>query len=48
MWTAARDLHCSAAMSRKFFWSAVNLWEEQMPGKWVMLLSAITTVSSGL
>ena len=33
MWTAARDLHCSAAMSRKFFWTAVNLTAEQLPAR---------------
>ncbi|WIA11764.1 hypothetical protein OEZ85_011858 [Tetradesmus obliquus] len=39
MQCAARDVHVSATLSRRFFWSDVNLFEEQLPGRSLVVLS---------
>eukprot|EP00878_Enallax_costatus_P008311 GHUV01008689.1.p1 GENE.GHUV01008689.1~~GHUV01008689.1.p1 ORF type:complete len:717 (+),score=294.35 GHUV01008689.1:916-3066(+) len=39
MMSAARDLHVSATLSRRFFWTDVNLWEEQLPAGSLVVLS---------
>jgi hypothetical protein len=39
MLCAARDVHVSATLSRRFFWSGVNLFEEQLPGRSLVVLS---------
>jgi hypothetical protein len=39
MLCAARDVHVSATLSRRFFWSDVNLFEEQLPGRSLVVLS---------
>eukprot|EP00879_Flechtneria_rotunda_P005084 GHRR01005362.1.p1 GENE.GHRR01005362.1~~GHRR01005362.1.p1 ORF type:complete len:628 (+),score=249.95 GHRR01005362.1:1476-3359(+) len=39
MMSAARDLHVSATLSRRFFWTDVNLWEEQVPADTLVVLS---------
>jgi hypothetical protein len=39
MLCAARDVHVSATLSRRFFWSDVNVFEEQLPGRSLVVLS---------
>ncbi|KAG2436358.1 hypothetical protein HXX76_006665 [Chlamydomonas incerta] len=29
----SRDLHCAAALCRRFYWSDVNLWPQDIPGR---------------
>lgn len=39
MFSAARDLHTSGTVCRNFYWSAINLWEEQLPHNSLVVLS---------
>lgn len=34
----ASELHCCANFSRKFFWSAINLWDEHIPERTLVVL----------
>ncbi|GIL74977.1 hypothetical protein Vretimale_2583 [Volvox reticuliferus] len=29
----SRDLHCAAALCRRFYWSDINLWPQDIPGR---------------
>lgn len=39
LYFASRDLHLSATFARRFYWSDMNLWPEDMPPGSVVLLS---------
>ncbi|KAG2454544.1 hypothetical protein HYH02_000389 [Chlamydomonas schloesseri] len=34
----SRDLHCAAALCRRFYWSDVNLWPQDLPGRTLVVL----------
>eukprot|EP00198_Chlamydomonas_reinhardtii_P010637 XP_001699974.1 predicted protein [Chlamydomonas reinhardtii] len=36
----SRDLHCAAALCRRFYWSDVNLWPQDLPGRTLVVMGA--------
>lgn len=38
-WLVARDIHHSASVCRRFFWSQLNLWPDQLPDQTLVVLS---------
>jgi hypothetical protein len=39
LFLASRDLHLAAALARRFYWSDLNLWPDDLPPGSVVLLS---------
>ncbi|KAG2487353.1 hypothetical protein HYH03_014066 [Edaphochlamys debaryana] len=35
----SKDLHCAAAMCRRFYWSDLNLWPQDLPGRTLVALA---------
>ncbi|GLC45146.1 hypothetical protein PLESTM_001693400 [Pleodorina starrii] len=35
----SRDLHCAAALCRRFYWSDVNLWPQDIPGRTLVAIA---------
>uniref|UniRef100_A0A383VKF9 AB hydrolase-1 domain-containing protein n=1 Tax=Tetradesmus obliquus TaxID=3088 RepID=A0A383VKF9_TETOB len=33
------ELHCASTFSRKFFWTSINLWDEHVPARTLVVLS---------
>jgi hypothetical protein len=49
LYFASRDLHLSATFARRFYWSDMNLWPEDMPpGSVVLLVGGPGTLWGGL
>ncbi|KAG1679789.1 hypothetical protein FOA52_012700 [Chlamydomonas sp. UWO 241] len=38
IWLASRDLSCSAFFGRRFYWSEINMWPEQLPAGRTLLV----------
>jgi len=38
-WLVARDIHHAASVCRRFFWSQLNLWPDQLPDQTLVVLS---------
>jgi hypothetical protein len=39
MWVVSKDLHLAATFARRFYWSELNLWPEDLPAGSAVLLS---------
>ncbi|KAF5829221.1 hypothetical protein DUNSADRAFT_16396 [Dunaliella salina] len=39
VWLVSRDVHCAATFCRRFFWTDVNLWAEDLPEKCLIVLA---------
>ena len=38
-WLVARDIHHATSVCRRFFWSQLNLWPDQLPDQTLVVLS---------